>query len=176
MCTAAQINIFGGFRFFLEQEICRLNTWYFTMYPYRLMPIWLTLKYHAASSKPMYFYNFSVVWSSETISHHINNLYLKCTQTAICVLLVRCTVQVSERVRFWNENVHLSANHSPSCKKRWAVIGWGVYIFMPKSYTFRDLTVYQGHKHATLSSVILGMICDVGASLLSIEFYFFVVM
>ena len=48
------------------------------------------------------------------------------------------TVRVPERVRFRYENVLLSTNHSSSWKKSWAVIGWEVYIFMPKSYTFRN--------------------------------------
>ena len=48
------------------------------------------------------------------------------------------TVKVPERVRFWHENVHLSANHSSASLSRRAVIGWELYIFLPKSYTFRD--------------------------------------
>ena len=48
------------------------------------------------------------------------------------------TVRVPERVRFWHEIGHLSANHSSASFSRRAVIGWEVYIFMPKSYTFRD--------------------------------------
>ena len=48
-----------------------------------------------------------------------------------------CTVKVPERVRFWHENVQLSINHS-FLKESWAVIGWEVYIFMPKSYTFAN--------------------------------------
>ena len=51
------------------------------------------------------------------------------------------TVKVPERVRFWHENVHvLLANHSSSCQKCWAVIGYEVYIFPAKSYTVRNLT------------------------------------
>ena len=50
----------------------------------------------------------------------------------------RITVKVPERVRFRHENVQLSTNHSSSWKESWAVIGSVVYIFMPKSYTFRN--------------------------------------
>ena len=49
------------------------------------------------------------------------------------------TVKDPERVRFWHENVQLSANHNSSGKKSWAVIGSEVYIFLPKSYMFRNL-------------------------------------
>ena len=49
------------------------------------------------------------------------------------------TVKVPERVRFWHENVHLSANHNCSGKKSRGVIGSEVCIFLPKSYTFRNL-------------------------------------
>ena len=53
------------------------------------------------------------------------------------------TVKVPERVQFWHENVHLSANQSTAFLTRRAVIGWKLYIFMPKSYTFRNFDGMQ---------------------------------
>ena len=35
-------------------------------------------------------------------------------------------------------NLHLSPNHSSAFLLRRAVIGWELYIFMPKLYAFRD--------------------------------------
>ena len=49
----------------------------------------------------------------------------------------------SKSVFHENVLVQISTNHSSSWKKRWALIGWEVYIFMPKSYTFRNFDVLQ---------------------------------
>ena len=48
------------------------------------------------------------------------------------------TVKVPERVRFWHEKVHLSANHSSSCKKRWAVIVW--------RYGIHSIVYFKNHE------------------------------
>ena len=53
-------------------------------------------------------------------------------------LYLRSTVKVPVRVQFWHKNVHLSANHSSAFHVRRAVIGWEVFVFMAKSYTFRS--------------------------------------
>ena len=71
--------------------------------------------------------------------------------------LTPITVKVPERVRFWHGNVHLSAYHSSSCKKSWAVTGLELYIFIPKSYTFRSFagTASKTSRHFYLQTFFL---------------------
>ena len=53
----------------------------------------------------------------------------------------RCTVKVPQHVQFWHVNVHMLANRGSSCNK-----GCEVYIFMPKSYAFRNFDGSNIHR------------------------------
>ena len=44
-------------------------------------------------------------------------------KTSLYIKIYLNTVKVPERVQFWHENVHLSANHSSAFLSRRAVIG-----------------------------------------------------
>ena len=49
------------------------------------------------------------------------------------------SVKAPERVRFWHENVRLSASHGSDLLTRRGLIGWEVYIFNPKIVHFQEL-------------------------------------
>ena len=59
------------------------------------------------------------------------------------------TVKVPERVRFWHEKVHNSANHISAFLSRRVVIGWEVYFSCQNRIRSGTLTV-QSHRLRTL--------------------------
>ena len=80
----------------------------------------------------------------EEVWQFLQFTYIDCIISALVVfvknpsLVIIFTVKVPEFVWFGHENVQLSANQRSAFLRRKAVIGLELYIYMPKSYMFRD--------------------------------------